>query len=174
MPQVRDIQPFPAEPEGSDLITGLGLPLQSSEISGDPVPESPSRGSRTLPVPTGAVLPPASLAAAKRSARPQRPSLSGPGPRPRARAPAQGPELRAPPVTLAHLVVRQLQGQLHERVRAGTALLYQLLPESVKRERMEVHVVGQEVRAAQGRLDHLLTLEDEEKTTNSTFSRGAG
>lgn len=61
-----------------------------------------------------------------------------------------------------HLVVSQLQRQLHERVRARPALLDQALPEGVEGKGVEVHVTGQEVRAAQGRLYHLLTLERKE------------
>lgn len=56
----------------------------------------------------------------------------------------------------------QLQRQLHERVRARPALLDQAFPERVEGKGVEVHVVGQEVRAAQGRLYHLLTLERKE------------
>lgn len=57
----------------------------------------------------------------------------------------------------------QLQGQLDEGVRAGPALLDQTFPKGVERERVEIHVAGQERRAAQGRLDHLLALGREQR-----------
>lgn len=52
----------------------------------------------------------------------------------------------------------QLEGQLHEGVRAGSAFLDQPFTESTEQKRTEIHVAGQEVRAAQGSLYDFLTL----------------
>ena len=59
--------------------------------------------------------------------------------------------------------MRQLERELHKGVRARPALFDESFAKGVERERMEVHVVGQTARAAQGSLDHLLTLEGKER-----------
>lgn len=63
----------------------------------------------------------------------------------------------------SHLVMGQLQGELDEGVRARSAFLDQSFTKSVERERMEIHIAGQNVRGVQGRLYHILTLEKKEK-----------
>lgn len=54
----------------------------------------------------------------------------------------------------------QLERELHEGVRAGFTFLDQPFTESAEWEGVEIHVVGQEVGAAQRSLNDLLTLEE--------------
>ena len=58
----------------------------------------------------------------------------------------------------SHLVMSQLERELHEGVRAGFTFLDQPFTESAEWEGVEIHVVGQEVGAAQRSLNDLLTL----------------
>ena len=58
----------------------------------------------------------------------------------------------------SHLVMSQLERELHEGVRAGFTFLDQPFTESAEWEGVEIHIVGQEVGAAQRSLNDLLTL----------------
>lgn len=59
----------------------------------------------------------------------------------------------------AHLVMSQLQGELHKSVGARPAFLDQRFSERGEGERVKIYVVGQTVGAGQGGLYHLLALE---------------
>lgn len=58
----------------------------------------------------------------------------------------------------SHLVMSQLERELHEGVRAGFTFLDQPFTESAECEGVEIHVIGQEVGTAQRSLNDLLTL----------------